>query len=97
MVNVGRGQFGRMPTKGLGEVREMLRAKPRDSTNPIASRSCNMTSCIASLKQGKDMILVGRGQSVHCGNWGIVSARGLVFILQPNHSHMILLIIQKQV
>src|SRR5204863_7394201 len=60
MTNVGSGKLGRTSTKGLRKVRTMFRLKPRDSANAMTSRSCNMASCIASIKQGKDMDLVGK-------------------------------------
>ena len=60
MMNIGRRKLGRTTTKGLKEVRTMLRAKLRDYSNAMTSRSCNMDSCIASIKQGKDMVLAGR-------------------------------------
>src|SRR4051795_579653 len=84
MTNVGRGKFGRTSTKRLREVRAMFRTKPRDSANAMTSRSCNMGSCITSIKQRKDMILTSRRQSAHCGNWALSVAESFIFILQHN-------------
>jgi hypothetical protein len=61
MMDVGRGELSRTTTKGFIEMRTMLRAKPRDCGNVITSRSCNIAKCEASIKQGKDAILVCRG------------------------------------
>jgi hypothetical protein len=50
-MNVHREELSRMTTKGFMEVRMMLRAKPRDCSNGITSRSCNIASCKAIIKQ----------------------------------------------
>jgi len=51
MMNVGRGKLRWMTTKGLREMRTMFRAKPRDSTNAMASRISNLLARMASIKQ----------------------------------------------
>jgi len=51
MTDVGWGKLSRATTQRLGEVRAMFRAKPRDSTKTMASRSCNTLSSMARIKQ----------------------------------------------
>jgi hypothetical protein len=50
-TDIGCRKLGRATTRRLREMRAMFRAKPRDSSNTIASRSCNMLGRIASIKQ----------------------------------------------
>ena len=83
MVDVGREKFGTTTTNSLKEMRTMLRAKPRDCANAMTSRCCNMASCIASIKQGKDMILAIDKVCI-VGIGALLLARGLVFIPQHN-------------
>jgi len=60
MVNIGRGELKRAPSRRFRKVRAMLRAKPRDGSNTIASRSCNSFSRMASIKQRQDVVLASR-------------------------------------
>jgi hypothetical protein len=60
MMNVGRRKLGRTTTKRLRKMRTMFRVKPRDCANAMASRSCNIASCMANIKQRKDVVLDGR-------------------------------------
>jgi hypothetical protein len=41
-ANIGSRKLGRAATRRLREMRAMFRVKPRDSSNAITSRSCNM-------------------------------------------------------
>jgi hypothetical protein len=51
IVNIGGGKLGGTTTNGLREMTTMLGVKSRDCANAMASRSCNVASCMASIKQ----------------------------------------------
>jgi len=84
MMNVGRGKFRRTTSNRFREVRAMFRTKPRDGTNAITSRIGYVASRMTSIKHRKDLVLLGKGKSMHDGKWDIISARVLIFILQDD-------------
>ena len=84
MMNIGRGKFRRTTSNRFREVRAMFRTKPRDGTNAITSRIGYVASRMTSIKHRKDLVLLGKGKSMHDGKWDIISARALIFILQDD-------------
>jgi hypothetical protein len=59
----------------------MLRVKLRDCGNAITSRSCNIGSCKASIKQKKDVILVVEDRVYIAEIKDQIGSRGLPFFL----------------
>ncbi len=80
MMNIGRGKFRRTTSNRFREVRAMFRTKPRDGTNAITSRIGYVASRMTSIKHRKDLVLLGKGESMH----DVIGARALVFILQDD-------------
>ena len=56
MTDIGWGEFDRITTRGLGEVREMLRMNVSDGTNAETSRGWYLTSSLARMKFRNDYI-----------------------------------------
>ena len=62
----------------------MVRMKLRDHTNAVTSGTGYVASRMTSIKHRKDLVLLGKGESMHDGKWDVMGAGALVFILQDD-------------
>src|SRR4051794_24671749 len=85
MLNVGRGKFARMTTRGFAKARAVLFAKSSNNgTNTKILRY--LTSRITSIKPGEDILAGSRGESFH-GDGGSVQVVVVVCLAHLLHSY----------